>query len=76
LRGKLGFTVHISTIDQAHPSDEMYRLIWHEIRHKIYKADCTFGKLSNQITQTTLKQLAKKGSIGGSQSSEEELVWI
>jgi hypothetical protein len=75
LRRKWDFTVNISTIDQAHPSDEMYRLIWHEIRNKIYKADCTFGRLNNQIAKTTiLKGLARQGS--GSQSSEEETVLI
>jgi phospholipase/lecithinase/hemolysin len=76
LRQDPSFAAHISTIDEAHPSDEMYRLIWHEIRNQIYKADCTFGKLSFQITKTTLKQLAKKATIDGSQSSEEEVVWI
>lgn len=61
LRARDDYQAHISTIDEAHPSDEMYRLIWHEIRNQIYKANCTFGKLNNQIVKTTLKQLARKG---------------
>jgi hypothetical protein len=51
LRRDPSFAAHVTTIDEAHPSDEMYRLIWHEIRNQIYKADCTFDRLSFQITK-------------------------
>jgi hypothetical protein len=50
LRQDPSFAAHITTIDKLF-SDEMYRLIWHEIRNQIYKADCTFGRLSFQITK-------------------------
>ncbi|MBV8408146.1 MAG: hypothetical protein JOY64_10985 [Alphaproteobacteria bacterium] len=36
----------LTTIDEAHPTDQMYRLIWWEIFEQIKAADCTFGKLS------------------------------
>jgi hypothetical protein len=76
LRQKKGFFAHMTTMDEAHPSDEMYRLIWHEIRDVIWKARCTFGKLALQAPKNTLlRQLAKVPSVGG-QSAEEEIAII
>lgn len=34
---------HTTTIDEVHPTDQVYKLIWHEIRKEIVKAGCTFG---------------------------------
>jgi phospholipase/lecithinase/hemolysin len=63
-----GFTSHIATIDEAHPSDPMYRLIWHEIRDVIFKAGCPFGKLTipEQRQPTLLKTLAKSATAHSS----------
>jgi hypothetical protein len=52
------FAANITTIDEVHPSDEMYRLIWKEIHKVITKAGCTFGNLSGLTTPTTLSTLA------------------
>ncbi|MFJ4193343.1 SGNH/GDSL hydrolase family protein [Pseudomonas sp. NPDC089534] len=32
-----------TTIDEVHPTDQVYKLIWLEIRKEITKAGCTFG---------------------------------
>ena len=32
-----------TTIDKVHPTDQVYKLIWLEIRKEITKAGCTFG---------------------------------
>lgn len=58
LRRDPSFAANITTIDEVHPSDVMYRLIWHEIRNEIYNAGCTFGTLSGKTVPTTLSQLA------------------
>jgi lysophospholipase L1-like esterase len=49
---------HITTIDQVHPTDQMYRLIWKEIYKEIKRADCTFGNLNGVISGPTLSALA------------------
>ncbi len=48
----------ITTIDQVHPTDAMYRLIWKEIRLEILASDCTFGTLPGVRTPGTLSTLA------------------
>jgi hypothetical protein len=48
----------LTTIDQVHPTDAMYRLIWQEIRREILAADCTFGRLPGVATPATLSTLA------------------
>jgi hypothetical protein len=37
---------HITTVDQVHPTDQMYRLLWLEIYEQIKRSNCTFGLLS------------------------------
>jgi hypothetical protein len=37
---------NLTTIDEAHPTDQMYRLIWWEILEQIKTSGCTFGQLS------------------------------
>ena len=49
---------HISTIDEVHPTDQMYKLIWLEIYEQIKRSGCTFGKLSPAIADTPLAKLA------------------
>jgi hypothetical protein len=57
------FAANITTIDEVHPSDVLYRLIWKEIyRQGITKADCTFGNLTGVTTPTLLSALAKTAS--------------
>ncbi len=48
----------LTTIDQVHPTDAMYRLIWKEIRQEILAADCTFGTLPGVRTPGTLSVLS------------------
>jgi hypothetical protein len=57
---------HITTIDEVHPTDQMYRLLWLEIYEQIKRSGCTFGKLRPDITDTPLAGLA-----GPSQPSQE-----
>ena len=82
LRRDPDWAAHITTIDEAHPSDELYRLVWHEIRDVIFKADCPFGKLNvpERRERTLLKQLAKDAKssepIKGGESSEEEILVV
>jgi hypothetical protein len=49
---------HITTIDQVHPTDEVYRLIWKEILQEILRSDCTFGALPGVTPPGTLSTLA------------------
>jgi lysophospholipase L1-like esterase len=49
---------HMTTVDEVHPTDQMYRLIWQEIYEQIKLSDCTFGKLSPDMSDTTLGTLA------------------
>ena len=35
-----------TTVDQVHPTDQMYKLIWLEIREVIRRSNCTFGGLN------------------------------
>lgn len=48
----------LTTIDQVHPTDAMYRLIWQEIRREILAANVTFGRLYGVPTPGTLSHLA------------------
>jgi lysophospholipase L1-like esterase len=36
---------HVITIDEVHPTDQMYKLIWMEIYEQIRRSNCTFGNL-------------------------------
>jgi GDSL-like Lipase/Acylhydrolase len=45
---------HTTTIDQVHPTDQMYRLLWLEIYEQIKRSNCTFGKLSPVLAGTPL----------------------
>jgi hypothetical protein len=53
-----GASQHITTIDEVHPTDQMYRLIWREIYEQIKRSDVTFGKLSSVLADTPLATLA------------------
>ena len=54
-----GTVEHLTTIDQAHPTDQMYRLLWLEIYEQIKRSNCTFGTLSPAIAGTTLTELSE-----------------
>lgn len=47
----------MTTIDQVHPSERVYRLIWQEIYAAIKKADCQFGDLTVDRTASVLSTL-------------------
>jgi hypothetical protein len=47
------------TVDEVHPTDQMYRLIWLEIYEQIKRSNCTFGKLSPVIADTPLAGLSE-----------------
>jgi hypothetical protein len=53
-----GRAVNITTIDEVHPSDELYRLIWLEIHQGIIAAGCAFGNLGNVVPTPVLSTLA------------------
>jgi hypothetical protein len=48
-------STHVATIDEAHPNDPVYRLIWLEIYKVITKAGITFGTLPGLATPTPLE---------------------
>jgi len=50
---------HTTTIDEVHPTDQMYKLLWLEIYEQIKKSNCTFGKLSPAIADTPLAGLSE-----------------
>jgi lysophospholipase L1-like esterase len=56
--GKRAMSVHITTIDEVHPNDYMYRLIWEEIYEGIENSNCTFGSLKNKIRAPILSTLS------------------
>jgi GDSL-like Lipase/Acylhydrolase len=53
-----GHMANITTIDEVHPSDELYRLIWLEIRLGIIAAGCAFGNLGSVVFTPVLSTLA------------------
>ena len=53
-----GVTAPMTTIDQVHPTDQVYRLIWLEIYEEIKKCGCSFGNLSNDRAASTLSTLS------------------
>ena len=65
------FATHLTTVDQAHPTDEMYRLIWLKIYEDIQAAGCTFGNLTGVPTQQVGQRFTteSKGAI-----ADEELM--
>ena len=59
-----------TTVDQVHPTDQMYKLIWLEIREQIRKSKCTFGSLgpgpAGAPLSTMLNYPAVMAQIGAS----------
>lgn len=53
-------TSKLTVIDQVHPSDRAYELIWKLIRKEIKNADCTFGNLFKQRQPDESKVIYKK----------------
>ncbi|MDH4564618.1 SGNH/GDSL hydrolase family protein [Pseudomonas sp. BN411] len=53
---------HLATIDQAHPTDQVYKLIWLEVYEEIKKSNCTFGNISDQLATPTLSTLSGPSS--------------
>lgn len=47
----------MTTIDEVHPSERVYRLIWGEIYAAIKAADCQFGNLNVDRTDSVLTTL-------------------
>jgi GDSL-like Lipase/Acylhydrolase len=56
---------YIATVDEVHPTDQMYRLLWLEIYEQIKRSGCTFGKLSPVASDTPLAVMS-----GPSQQTE------
>lgn len=48
----------VTTSDEVHPTDHMYKIIWGEIREEIRRADCTFGQLDGAVNVSTLAAAA------------------
>lgn len=48
---------NLTTIDEVHPTDQLYRVIWLEIYEGIKKAGCTFGKLTDVSSSSPLSTL-------------------
>jgi hypothetical protein len=55
-------TAPMTTIDEVHPTDHVYRLIWLEIYEEIKKCGCSFGSLSNARGAPTLSNLSGPGA--------------
>jgi len=49
---------YTTTIDQVHPTDRMYKLIWLEIREEIRRSRCTFGSLDPAPATSPLAEIA------------------
>jgi hypothetical protein len=49
---------HITTVDEVHPTDQMYRLLWLEIYAQIRQSGCTFGLLGPAVADPGLAGLA------------------
>jgi hypothetical protein len=58
LLGADGRVANITTIDEVHPSDALYRLIWLEIHQGIIATGCVFGNLGNLVPTPVLSTLA------------------
>jgi hypothetical protein len=54
-----GSVEHVATVDQAHPTDHLYRLLWLEIYAEIKRAGWTFGKLNPATDGPILTELAE-----------------
>jgi hypothetical protein len=52
-----------TTVDLVHPTDQMYKLIWLEIREQIRKSNCTFGSLSPVPALTPLSTIQGIGPV-------------
>jgi phospholipase/lecithinase/hemolysin len=46
-----------TTIDEVHPTERVYRLIWHEIYEQIKRADLVLGNEDMRSTETLLARL-------------------
>jgi phospholipase/lecithinase/hemolysin len=51
-------TEHVLTVDEVHPTDQMYRLLWLEIYEQIKRSNCTFGNLTPVVADTPLESLS------------------
>jgi hypothetical protein len=49
-----------TTYDQVHPTDQMYKLIWLEIRDVIRRSNWTFGSLSPAAASTPLSAITNR----------------
>lgn len=58
LSNREDFSTHISTVDQAHPTDAVYRLIWKEIYKVITDTQLVFGGLTGLTYIPQLSVLA------------------
>ena len=48
----------VTTVDEVHPTDQMYKVIWDEIYAEIKRCNATFGLLTGARAATTLATLA------------------
>jgi phospholipase/lecithinase/hemolysin len=55
-----GSVQHIFTVDEVHPTDQMYKLIWLEVYEQIKRSNCTFGSLPSVVSNalTPLAELS------------------
>ena len=58
-----GSVQHMVTKDEVHPTDQMYKLIWLEIREQIRKSNCTFGNLNPVGAATPLSTVQSFGEV-------------
>lgn len=49
---------HTTTIDEVHPTDQMYKVIWEEIYETLKRANLTFGNLVGTPMPSTLATLS------------------
>ena len=59
---------HTTTIDEVHPTDQMYKLIWLEIREQIRRSKCTFGNLGPahaDLPMATMENQEKYSTVMG-----------
>ena len=52
----------VTTIDEVHPTDQMYKLIWGKIYEEIQAQGTSFGKLSGSRSASTLETLSGPSS--------------
>jgi len=59
--GQLGGPQPLTTIDQKHPTDQMYRFLWEEIYAELQLAGLSFGRLSAAAVGQALRTAARSG---------------